>query len=108
ELFLNRYMSHVRARCSTMPVLLPGREPDHITGMDLFDRSAFALHPAATSCHDQGLSERMRMPHRPRSRFECHAGTLHECRIRCLKEWVNEYRSAEPIGRTFDRGPCAN
>src|ERR1700756_5316817 len=45
-----------------MPVLLAGREPDHITGPDLLDRSAFALSPAAARRDDEGLTERMRVP----------------------------------------------
>jgi hypothetical protein len=44
---LNRDVSHGRSRRGPMPVLLAGREPDHITGPDFLDRSAFALKPFA-------------------------------------------------------------
>ena len=33
-----------------MPVLLAGREPDHITRPDLLNRAAFALNPATVRC----------------------------------------------------------
>ena len=68
-----------------MPVLLAGREPDHITGPDLLDRSAFALNPAAASRDDESLTEWMRMPCSPRAGLESYAGTLNERRIGRLK-----------------------
>jgi hypothetical protein len=40
---------HRRGRRSPVPVLLAGRKPDHLTGPDLFDRSALALNPAVAS-----------------------------------------------------------
>jgi hypothetical protein len=43
----------------TMPVLLTGREPDHVTGTDLLDGPAFALCPPATSRDDESLTEWM-------------------------------------------------
>src|SRR5262250_2888093 len=85
ELFLNGDVRHGRGRHGPMPVLLAGREPDHITGPDLLDRSAFALDPAAASRDDESLTEWMRMPCRPCARFESYAGTLNECRIWRLK-----------------------
>jgi hypothetical protein len=42
-----------------VPVLFGGREPDHVTGADLLDWSAFALHPAASGGDNESLSERM-------------------------------------------------
>ena len=76
ELFLNGDVRHGRGRRGAMPVLLAGREPDHIAGPDLLDRSALALSPAAAGRHDQGLTERMRMPCGPRARLEGDAGAL--------------------------------
>ena len=85
ELFLNGDVRHCRGRRSPMPVLLAGREPDHIAGPDLLDGSAFALNPAAASRDDESLTEGMRMPCGPRPRLERYAGTLNKCRIGCLK-----------------------
>ena len=85
ELFLNGDVRHGRGWRGPMPVLLAGREPDHITGPDLFDRSAFALDASAASRNDESLTEWMRMPCSPRTRLESYAGTLNECRIGCLK-----------------------
>ena len=85
ELFLNSDVRHGCGRHGPMPVLLAGRDPDHITGPDLLDRSAFALDPAAPSRDDKSLTEWMRMPCSARARLESYAGTLNECRIGCLK-----------------------
>src|ERR1700730_2110486 len=61
-LFLNGDVSHGRGRRSPMPVLLAGREPDHITRPDLLDRTSPPLCQAAASRDDEGLTERMRVP----------------------------------------------
>ena len=97
ELFLNGDVRHGRGRRGSMPVLLAGREPDHITGPDLLDRAAPALRPAAASRDDERLTERMRMPCRPRARLEGYAGALNECRIGRLKKWIDPYRASEPL-----------
>jgi hypothetical protein len=65
ELFQNGDVRHSRGRRRSVPVLLAGREPDHITGPDLLHRSAFALNPTAASRHQQGLTEGMGVPRRP-------------------------------------------
>jgi hypothetical protein len=85
ECFLNCDVRHGRGRDGPMPMLLAGWEPDHITAPDLFDLSAFALRPAAASRHDEGLTERMRMPRGPRTGLESYAGPLHKCGIWRLK-----------------------
>jgi len=90
-----------------MPVLLAGREPDHITGPDFLDRSAFALRPAAARRDDERLTELMRMPCRPRARLE-NAGALNKSRIGRLKWWIDSDRSSEPLGRTLAGGLRAN
>src|SRR5580704_4102928 len=84
-LLLNGDVRHGCSRRGTVPVLLAGGEPDHITGMDLLDRSAFALSPAATSRDDESLTERMGMPRCPCARLESYARTLNKCRIGRLK-----------------------
>src|SRR4051812_39744154 len=65
-LLLNGNVRHGRGRCAPVPVLLIGREPDHVTGPDLFDGSGPALHPATTSRDEESLTQRMRMPRGPR------------------------------------------
>src|SRR6267154_1037369 len=101
ELFLNRDVRHGRGWGSSMPVLLAGREPDHITGPDILDGSAFALRPAAARSDDKRLPQRMRVPCRPRARLESHAGALDQCRIGRLKKRINPYSAREPLGRSF-------
>jgi len=93
ELFLNGDVRHGRGRRGSMPVLLTRRKPDHITRTDFLDRPAPTLRPAATGGYDQGLTERMRMPRRPRARLESYAGALNPCRIGCLKKWIDPYRA---------------
>src|SRR5216684_1128297 len=63
ERFRNRNMRHAGRRCRTMPVLLAGRKPNDVAGMDFFDRSALALRPAKTAGDDRRLTERMGVPH---------------------------------------------
>src|SRR6267143_2293886 len=48
ERFLNGDMCHRRVRLGAMPMLLPGRGPDHVAGADLPDRAAPALDQPAT------------------------------------------------------------
>ena len=76
--------------------------------MDLLDRAAFALNPAASGSDDESLTERMRMPCGPRARFEGYAGTLYKCRIGCLKKRINPYRAGEPLCRSLDGSLRAN
>ena len=85
ELFLNGDVRHGDGRRSSMPVLLAGREPNHVTGMDFLDRASPALCPAAAGRDNESLAERMRMPCRPRTRLKRYAGTLNKCGIRGLK-----------------------
>jgi hypothetical protein len=54
-----------------MPVLFAWFEPDDIAWADVLNRAALTLDAAKSGGHDQNLSKRMRMPGRPRSRFEC-------------------------------------
>src|SRR5579864_3209926 len=75
-LFLNGHVCHRRRRRSPMPVLLAGREPDHIARADFLDQSAPTLCPAAASRNDENLTQRMRVPCSPRARLESYAGTL--------------------------------
>jgi len=80
-----------------MPVLLAGRKPHNIAGADLLDRSAFSLSPSATRRDDERLSERVRVPRRPRTRLERYAGALYKGRIGRLEERINPNRAGEPF-----------
>ena len=80
-----------------MPVFLAGREPDHVTGSDLLDRSTFALSPAAARRNDQRLAERMRVPCSSRARLERNASPLNKGGIGCLKKRIDSNRPSEPL-----------
>jgi hypothetical protein len=84
-LFLNGDVRHGRRRCCAVPMLLSGREPNDISGPDLLDRAAPSLRPAAAGRDDESLTERMRVPCRPRARLKGYAGALNKCRIGRLK-----------------------
>src|SRR5262249_31617516 len=87
-------------RRAAMPVLLAGREPHDITGVDLFDWAAFVLGPAAAGGHDEDLAERMRMPRGASAWVEGDAGGSNPCWIR-LERRVDPYRAGEPVRRAF-------
>jgi hypothetical protein len=101
-------MRHSRSRRGSMPVLLSGREPDHITRPDLLDRSTFALSPATACCDDECLSQRMRMPGSPRPRLERDTRTLNQCRLRRLEKRIDPYRASEPLQRPLSGRLRAN
>ena len=75
ELLLDGDMRHGRGRRGTVPVLLARREPDHVAGMDLLDRAALPLDPAAAGRDDEGLAQRVGVPRRPGPGLERDAGT---------------------------------
>ena len=62
EIFLNGDMRHGGGWRRAMPMLFARWEPDHITGMNLFNRTALALNPPATGYDNQGLTERVGVP----------------------------------------------
>src|SRR5215211_5706921 len=88
ELLLDCDVAYGRGRRGPVPVLLAGREPDHIAGPDLLDRPAFALRPAAAGRHDQGLAERVGVPSGPRAGLEGDQGAGDAGRIRCLEQGI--------------------
>jgi hypothetical protein len=104
ELFLNGDVGHGRGRRGPMPVLFAGREPHHITGMNLLDRSAITLSPTTAGRDDERLAERMRVPCSPRARLECYAGALNKRWIRRLKQRTDAYRACEPFGGSLGEG----
>src|SRR5690348_637082 len=70
ERFLDGDVAQGRGRRGAMPMLLAGRDPDHIAGANVLDRLPLTLNPAATSRDNQGLAERMRVPRRTRAGLE--------------------------------------
>jgi hypothetical protein len=101
ELFLNGDMRHGCRRRSPMPVLLARRNPDHVTGPDFFDGAAPTLRPTATGGHDQGLTQRMRVPRCSSAGFECDTGAQRACGSVCLEQGIYAHRAGKPIGRSF-------
>src|SRR5437868_2732592 len=97
---LNGNVSHGGGASSAMPVFLARREPDHITGVDLLDWSAFALSPATPGGHNQSLAKWMRVPRGARARLKRYARALNQRRIGCLKQWVDPYYAGKPVRRT--------
>jgi len=64
ERFVHRDVGHGRIRRGAVPVLLPRRDPDHVAGLDGFDRAARAPHSAAAVRDDEGLAQRVGVPGR--------------------------------------------
>ena len=60
-----------------------------------------ALRAAATGRDDESLTQRMRVPCRPRSRLEGYAGALNKRRIGRLKKRIDSHRAGEPVCRSF-------
>ena len=56
-----------------VPMLLVGREPDDVAGVNFFDRPALALGQAGAGGHDEGLAQWMRVPRRSSAGLECYA-----------------------------------
>src|SRR3954468_13899011 len=86
-----------------MPVFFARRKPHHITRPDLLDRAAQPLHTAAARDDDQRLSERMRVPRGPSTRFERDGSTRNTSRSWRLKQGIDAYRPGEVFGGSFAR-----
>src|SRR5215469_10798391 len=83
--FLNGDVRHGSCRRRAMPMLLAGREPDNVTGPDLFDRTAPALRPATAGHNDESLTERPDEPCYIRPRREGYARAFLYRVIVCMK-----------------------
>src|ERR1022692_5301941 len=94
-------MGHGRGWRGAMPMLLTGREPDHIARPDFLDRAAPTLRPAATGRHDEGLAERVGMPGCPGAGLEGDAGAENTRRRGRVEQRVNAHRTGEILCRSF-------
>jgi hypothetical protein len=101
EILLNGDMRHGGGWRRAMPMLLARREPDHIAGMNLFNQTDLALHPPATGCDHQGLTQRVSVPCCSSAGLERDTGTGRACRSVCLKQRVNAHQAGKPVGRSF-------
>jgi hypothetical protein len=84
-----------------MPVLQPWRKPHDVTGADLLDRGALALHPSKAGGDDQRLPERMRMPRGAGTRLERDLAGTDARGLRRLEQRVDTNPSLPPPTNTF-------
>src|SRR2546423_2464492 len=100
ERFLNRDVLHRIRRRRAVPMLFSRLEPDDIAGTDLFDRSTLALHPSQPKRHDQNLTEWMRVPRGPRSRFEGYSVAGGAGRCTGWIKRIDSHRARKPLSRS--------
>src|SRR5688572_11798703 len=91
-------MAHRRRCLGAVPMLLAGCGPDHVAWADLLDRTAPALHPAATRRDNQRLAERMGVPIAAGARLERDGGTRCARRLARLEQRVDADRAGEQVG----------
>src|SRR5665213_3337626 len=99
--FLNGDVRHRGCLGGAVPVLLAGREPDHVARTNVFDRPAPALRESAARRHEQRLPERMRVPRGSGAGLERDAGADRARGIRRREQRIDAHRAGEPVGRTF-------
>src|SRR5262249_50824593 len=104
EPLLNRDVGQGGGGAGAVPMLLAGREPDHIAGTDFFDRTVPSLRESVACRHDQRLSEWMRVPGRAGTGLERHTGADDACRVGGLDERINPDDAGEVFGWTLARG----
>jgi hypothetical protein len=85
QLFHNGDVRHGCGRRSAVPMLLTGREPDHIAWPDFLNRAAPTLRPSESGRNDQNLAQWMRVPCSAGARLKRDACAGHACRIGCLE-----------------------
>src|SRR5260370_13151868 len=101
ELFLNRDMGHRRDWSGAVPMLLTRRNPDDVTRPNLLDRPSPALCPATTSRHDQGLTERVRVPCGSGTGLEGDTGADSAGRSVRTKQRITMHCAREILRRSF-------
>src|SRR4051794_31655205 len=67
---LDRNVRHALMRRRAVPMLVLGRAPQDVAGVEFEDRAAFDLSPADAFGDDQRLAERMGMPSGARAGLE--------------------------------------
>ena len=87
-----------------MPMLLAGRDPDHVPWPNVLDRPRPALDEAGPGRHDEGLAQGMGVPVGPGARLERDTRAGDSRRIRRPKEWIEAYRAGEPLRGSFFLG----
>src|SRR6267154_2769489 len=105
ERFRDSDMRHRGRRCGAVPVLLAGWKPDYIAGTDFFDRSALALRPAKARRDDEGLTERMGVPHGAGAGLEGDVTAADAHRVAHPEHRVHADRAGEPGLGAFARRP---
>src|SRR5437773_8747848 len=103
KLFGNRDVHHGRGWRGAVPMFLTRRAPYNVPWPNLLDRTSPALYETTTSCDDENLTARMRMPCCPSARFESHTRSESPCGIGRLEQRVNAYRACEILRRSFRR-----
>ena len=86
-----------------MPVLFSGLEPDSIAGLNHLDRPPFALSPATSSRHNEGLAEWVSVPCRSCAWLEGDDGAADSCWIGSLERLIDANYASEPVGRSLGR-----
>lgn len=86
-----------------MPVLLAGREPDHVSRPNLLDRLALVLHPAQAGRHVQCLAQRVRVPRGARAWLKGDQGTGDTGGLFGTERLIEPHRAGEPVLVTAGR-----
>ena len=84
-------MRHGRAWRRTVPMLLAGRYPDHVSRTYVFDWAVPSLPAAYTHRHDQRLG----VPIRRGPRLKRHAANCNTCWLGSLKHRIDPHRASE-------------
>jgi len=92
---------HGRGRRCAMPMFFARRKPDNISGMNCFNRAAFALHASAARSHDQRLPQRTCVPRSSRAGFKRDDRAADPRGFAPLERRVNAHRAGEPIRRSL-------
>jgi hypothetical protein len=87
-------------------MFLARRERHDITRPNLLNRTTFALGPTETGGHNEGLSDRMRVPGGSRTRLKRHQPTRDARRIGRAEQWIDPHRSRKQSAGPLPDG-CA-
>lgn len=101
EPFLDGDMSHGCGGCCAVPVFLPWWEPDHVPGANLLDGAIPTLCEAAASGDDERLTERVRVPSRPRTGLKCNTGAQDAGWVWCVEQGINPYIACKILSGAF-------